>query len=204
MAQVADYVLQRLTEWGVESVYGYPGDGIDGLLGAFDRAKGELEFIQARHEEMAAFMACAHAEFTGEVGCCTATSGPGAVHLLDGLCDAKLDHQPAVAVVGRQERLGLGAHYRQEVDLERLFADVSEFCQMVVHPGRARHVIDRAFKTALTTRGGSPPSSSPTTFRRRTPNPRRRRSTVRCSPASAGAARASCPTRENCAGPPAS
>ncbi|MFE4054070.1 thiamine pyrophosphate-requiring protein [Streptomyces sp. YIM B13518] len=153
MAQVADYVLQRLTEWGVQPVYGYPGDGIDGLPGAFDRAKGEPEFIQARHEETAAFMACAHAEFTGEAGCCTATSGPGAVHLLDGLCDAKPDHRPAVAVVGRQERLSLGAHYQQEVDLERLFADVSEFCQMVVHPGRARHVIDRAFKTALTTRG---------------------------------------------------
>ncbi|WP_330336086.1 thiamine pyrophosphate-requiring protein [Streptomyces sp. NBC_00557] len=153
MTQVADYVLQRLTEWGVKRVYGYPGDGINGLLGAFDRAQGDPEFIQTRHEEMAAFMACAHAKFTGEVGCCTATSGPGAVHLLNGLYDAKLDHQPVVAVVGQQKRLSLGAHYQQEVDLELLFADVSEFCQMVVHPGQARHVIDRAFKTALTTRG---------------------------------------------------
>ncbi|WP_225833571.1 thiamine pyrophosphate-requiring protein [Streptomyces sp. NK08204] len=153
MTQVADYVLQRLTEWGVQRVYGYPGDGINGLLGAFDRAQGTPEFIQTRHEEMAAFMACAHAKFTGEVGCCTATSGPGAVHLLNGLYDAKLDHQPVVAVVGQQKRLSLGAHYQQEVDLERLFADVSEFCQMVVHPGQARHVIDRAFKTALTMRG---------------------------------------------------
>ncbi|MGQ5637558.1 MULTISPECIES: thiamine pyrophosphate-requiring protein [unclassified Streptomyces] len=153
MTQVADFVLQRLTEWGVKRVYGYPGDGINGLLGAFDRAQGEPEFIQTRHEEMAAFMACAHAKFTGEAGCCTATSGPGAVHLLNGLYDAKLDHQPVVAVVGQQKRLSLGAHYQQEVDLELLFADVSEFCQMVVHPGQARHVIDRAFKTALTTRG---------------------------------------------------
>ncbi|KUL34378.1 thiamine pyrophosphate-binding protein [Streptomyces sp. NRRL F-4489] len=153
MTLVADFVLQRLREWGVERVYGYPGDGINGLVGAFDRAKGHPEFIQTRHEEMAAFMACAHAKFTGEVGCCTATSGPGAVHLLNGLYDAKLDHQPVVAVVGQQKRLSLGAHYQQEVDLERLFADVSEFCQMVVHPGQARHVIDRAFKTALTTRG---------------------------------------------------
>ncbi|MEU9440750.1 thiamine pyrophosphate-requiring protein [Streptomyces sp. NPDC048304] len=153
MTQVADFVLQRLTEWGVKRVYGYPGDGINGLLGAFDRAQGEPEFIQTRHEEMAAFMACAHAKFTGEVGCCTATSGPGAVHLLNGLYDAKLDHQPVVALVGQQKRLSLGAHYQQEVDLELLFADVSEFCQMVVHPGQARHVIDRAFKTALTTRG---------------------------------------------------
>ncbi|MBV7697809.1 thiamine pyrophosphate-requiring protein [Streptomyces sp. TRM70350] len=153
MTEVADYVLQRLTEWGVQRVYGYPGDGINGLLGAFDRANGSPEFIQVRHEEMAAFMACAHAKFTGEVGCCTATSGPGAIHLLNGLYDAKLDHQPVVAVVGQQKRLSLGAHYQQEVDLERLFADVSEFCQMIVHPAQARHIIDRAFKTALTTRG---------------------------------------------------
>ncbi|MGW4024330.1 thiamine pyrophosphate-requiring protein [Streptomyces sp. NPDC005009] len=153
MSQVADYVLQRLTEWGVRRVYGYPGDGINGLLGAFDRAGGSPEFIQARHEEMVAFMACAHAKFTGEVGCCTVTSGPGAVHLLNGLYDAKLDHQPVVAVVGRQKRLSLGTHYQQEIALDQLFADVSEFCQMVVHPGQARHVIDRAFKTALTTRG---------------------------------------------------
>ncbi|WP_330342703.1 thiamine pyrophosphate-requiring protein [Streptomyces sp. NBC_00557] len=153
MTLVADYVLQRLREWGIERVYGYPGDGINGLLGAFERAHGDPEFIQTRHEEMAAFMACAHAKFTGEVGCCTATSGPGAVHLLNGLYDAKLDHQPVVAVVGQQKRLSLGAHYQQEIPLARLFADVSEFCQMVVHPGQARHVIDRAFKTALTRRG---------------------------------------------------
>ncbi|MFJ7150289.1 thiamine pyrophosphate-requiring protein [Streptomyces sp. NPDC100445] len=153
MTQVADYVLQRLTEWGVKRVYGYPGDGINGLLGAFDRAQGNPEFIQTRHEEMAAFMACAHAKFTGEVGCCTATSGPGAVHLLNGLYDARLDHQPVVAVVGQQKRLSLGAHYQQEINLEVLFSDVSEFCQMISHPGQARHVIDRAFKTALTTRG---------------------------------------------------
>jgi pyruvate dehydrogenase (quinone) len=152
MEQVADYVLGRLREWGVHRVYGYPGDGINGLVGAFDRASGDPEFIQARHEEMAAFMACGHAKFTGEVGCCVATSGPGAIHLLNGLYDAKLDHQPVVAIVGQQKRLCLGTHYQQEVALENLFADVSEFCQMVVHPGQARHVVDRAFKTALTTR----------------------------------------------------
>jgi len=153
MSQVADYVLGRLREWGVQRVYGYPGDGINGMLGAFDRARGEPEFIQTRHEEMAAFMACGHAKFTGEVGCCVATSGPGAIHLLTGLYDAKLDHQPVVAVVGQQKRLCLGSHYQQEIALEQLFADVSEYCQMVTHPGQARHVIDRAFKTALTTRG---------------------------------------------------
>lgn len=150
--QVADYVLQRLREWGVHRVYGFPGDGINGMLGAFDRAKGEPEFIQSRHEEMAAFMACGHAKFTGEVGCCTATSGPGAIHLLNGLYDAKLDHQPVVAVIGQQKRLAQGTHYQQEVALEQLFADVSEFCQICMHPGQVRHVLDRAFKTALTMR----------------------------------------------------
>ncbi|KAB2370744.1 thiamine pyrophosphate-requiring protein [Actinomadura montaniterrae] len=151
--QVADYVLERLREWGIDRVYGYPGDGINGMLGAFDRAKGHPEFIQTRHEEMAAFMACAHAKFTGEVGVCTATSGPGAIHLLNGLYDAKLDHQPVVAIIGQQKRLSQGTHYQQEVALENLFADVSEFVQICMDPGQMRHIIDRAFKTALTTRG---------------------------------------------------
>jgi pyruvate dehydrogenase (quinone) len=152
MALVADFVTQRLREWGVHRVYGYPGDGINALMGAFDRADGDPKFVQARHEEMAAFMACGHAKFTGEVGCCVATSGPGAVHLLNGLYDAKLDHQPVVAVVGQQKTLCLGSHYQQEIALDTLFADVSEYCQMIVNPGQARHVVDRAFKTALTTR----------------------------------------------------
>src|SRR5437762_14187187 len=95
--QVADFVLDRLRDWGVHRVFAYPGDGINGMLGAFGRAEGDPEFIQPRHEEMAAFMACAHAKFTGEVGCCMATSGPGAIHLLNGLYDAKMDHQPVVA-----------------------------------------------------------------------------------------------------------
>jgi pyruvate dehydrogenase (quinone) len=144
MTLVADYVLQRLREWGVERVYGCPGDGIDGPLAAFDRAEGHPEFIQTRHEEMAAFMACAHAKPTGTVGCRTATSGPGAVHLLHGLYDAKLDHQPVVAVVGQQERLSLGSHYQQEIALDRLFADVSDLCQVVMPPGAVRHVIGRS------------------------------------------------------------
>lgn len=152
MALVADFVVERLRDWGMRRVFGYPGDGINGLLGAFDRAEGEPEFIQTRHEEMAAFMACGHAKFTGEPGCCVATSGPGAIHLLNGLYDAKLDHQPVVAVIGQQKRLCLGSHYQQEIALDRLFADVSAYCQMIVDPAQARHVIDRAFKTALTTR----------------------------------------------------
>jgi pyruvate dehydrogenase (quinone) len=151
--QVADFVLGRLREWGVHRVFAYPGDGINGMLGAFHRAGGDPEFIQPRHEEMAAFMACAHAKFTGEVGCCMATSGPGAIHLLNGLYDAKLDHQPVVAIVGQQKRISQGAHYQQEVALDNLFADVSQFCQVVMHPAQVRHVIDRAFKTALTGRG---------------------------------------------------
>jgi pyruvate dehydrogenase (quinone) len=153
--QVADFVLGRLTEWGVHRIYGYPGDGINGMLGAFHRASGDPEFIQTRHEEMAAFMACAHAKFTGEPGCCIATSGPGAIHLLNGLYDAKMDHQPVVAIVGQQKRISQGAHYQQEVDLDNLFSDVSEFCQVIMHPAQVRHVIDRAFKTALTRRGVS-------------------------------------------------
>src|SRR6185437_11505806 len=127
--QVSDFILGRLREWGVHRVYGYPGDGINGFLGAYDRAGGDPEFIQPRHEEMAAFMACAHAKFTGEVGCCAATSGPGAIHLLNGLYDAKMDHQPVVAIIGQQKRISQGAHYQQEVALDNLFADVSEFCQ---------------------------------------------------------------------------
>ncbi|GAA5113830.1 thiamine pyrophosphate-requiring protein [Haloechinothrix salitolerans] len=153
MPKTADYIVNRLREWGVHRVYGYPGDGINGLLGAFDRAEGDPQFVQTRHEEMAAFMACGHAKFTGEVGCCIATSGPGAIHLLNGLYDAKLDHQPVVAVVGQQKRIAQGTHYQQEVHLETLFSDVSEFVQSCMHPAQVRHVIDRAFKTALTTRG---------------------------------------------------
>jgi pyruvate dehydrogenase (quinone) len=153
MPQVSDYVLGRLREWGVHRVFGYPGDGINGFLGAFDRAAGNPEFIQARHEEMAAFMAAGHAKFTGEVGVCAATSGPGAIHLLNGLYDAKLDHQPVVAIIGQQKRLSMGAQYQQEVDLDCLFRDVSEFVNTCAHPGQARHLVDRAMKVALTTRG---------------------------------------------------
>src|SRR5919109_771168 len=145
---VADYVLERLTEWGVHRIYGYPGDGINSFLGAFDRADGDPEFIQVRHEEMSAFMACGHAKFTGEIGVCIATSGPGAIHLLNGLYDAKLDHQPVLALVGQQKRLSLGAEYQQEVDLQVLFQDVSEFVQTCMEPAQARHLVDRAVRIA--------------------------------------------------------
>jgi pyruvate dehydrogenase (quinone) len=146
---VADFILKRLREWGIHRIYGYPGDGINGFLGALDRARGDPEIIQARHEEMAAFMACGHAKFTGEVGVCMATSGPGAIHLLNGLYDAKLDHAPVVAIVGQQKRISLGAEYQQEVDLQVLFADVSEFVQVCMEPAQARHLVDRAVRIAL-------------------------------------------------------
>ncbi len=147
--KVSDYVLNRLKEWGVKRIFGYPGDGINGFLGAFNRAKGEPELIQVRHEEMAAFMASAHAKFTGDIGVCIATSGPGAVHLLNGLYDAKLDHQPVLAIVGQQKRLSVGADYQQEIDLTTLFKDVSSYVTTVMHPASARHTIDRAIRCAL-------------------------------------------------------
>jgi pyruvate dehydrogenase (quinone) len=150
---VADYLLKRLTEWGVHRVYGYPGDGINAILGALDRADGDPDFIQVRHEEMAAFMACGHAKWTGEVGVCLATSGPGAIHLLNGLYDAKLDHQPVVAIVGQQARSALGGSYQQEVDLTTLFKDVAhEYVQMATEPSQIRHLVDRAIRIALAER----------------------------------------------------
>src|SRR4051812_17092237 len=147
---VADFILKRLTEWGVQRIYGYPGDGINALMGAMDRAGGDPDFVQVRHEEMAAFMACAHAKWTGEVGVCMATSGPGAIHLLNGLYDAKLDHQPVVAIVGQQARAALGGHYQQEVDLQVLFKDVAhEYVHTAMEPAQVRHLIDRAVRIAL-------------------------------------------------------
>jgi pyruvate dehydrogenase (quinone) len=149
----ADFLVHRLTEWGVRRVYGYPGDGITGIMGALDRASDRLRFIQVRHEEMAAFMACAHAKFTGEAGVCLATSGPGAIHLLNGLYDAKLDHQPVVAIVGQSSRMAMGGSYQQEVDLQSLFKDVaSEYVQTAMVPQQVRHLIDRAFRIALSQR----------------------------------------------------
>ncbi len=147
---VADFVLERLEAWGIRRVFGYPGDGITGLMGAFQRQNGDLEFVQTRHEEAAAFMACAHAKFTSQVGICMATSGPGAIHLLNGLYDARMDHQPVVAIVGQQPRSALGGDYQQEVDLPNLFKDVArDFVQMVTTPVQARHCLDRAMRIAM-------------------------------------------------------
>ena len=154
---VAEFVWKRLSEWGLSRVYGYPGDGVGGLDVALEKAKDFMDYVQVRHEEMAAFMASAHAKFTGQPGLCYATSGPGAIHLLTGLYDAKADHMPVVAIVGQQARSALGASYQQEVDLQTLFGDVSEYVITAVVPEQVRTCIDRAVriaqaKRAVTTR----------------------------------------------------
>ncbi|WP_433677872.1 thiamine pyrophosphate-requiring protein [Nocardia sp. CA-119907] len=149
--QVADHIVRRLREWGVEQVFGYPGDGINGLVAAFGRADNKPAFIQARHEEMAAFQATGFAKFSGKVGVCTATSGPGAIHLLNGLYDAKLDHVPVVAIVGQTARSAMGGSYQQEVDLQSLFKDVAaDYLVEVNVSSQLPNALDRAFRTALT------------------------------------------------------
>ena len=146
---VSDQIIERLLAWGVRRAYGYPGDGINGVMGALRRAAGRIEFVQAPHEELAAFMAAAHPKFTGEVGVCIATSGPGAIHLLNGLYDAKADHQPVVAIVGQQARSALGGDFQQEVDLLNLFKDVAhEYVQMATVPEQILHLVDRAMRIA--------------------------------------------------------
>jgi pyruvate dehydrogenase (quinone) len=145
----SDFLINRLYEWGIRRIFGYPGDGINGLMGALNRQKDKIEFIQAPHEENAAFMACGHAKFTGEVGICMATSGPGAIHLLNGLYDAKMDHQPVVAIIGQQASMALGGSYQQEVDLTTLFKDVaSEYVHLATSPQQMRHLVDRAIRIA--------------------------------------------------------
>jgi pyruvate dehydrogenase (quinone) len=146
---VSEFVLQRLSEWGIRRIFGYPGDGINALIGALSKAEDKMEFVQVRHEEMAALMACAHAKFTGEVGVCLATSGPGAIHLLNGLYDAKLDHQPVVAIIGQKARTSLGGSDQQEVDLVSLFKDVaSAYVQQASDASQVRHLLDRAIRIA--------------------------------------------------------
>ena len=147
---VGDFIVERLHAWGVRKIFGYPGDGINGVFGALNRADGKIEFIQARHEEMAAFMASAYAKFTGELGVCIATSGPGASHLITGLYDARLDHMPVLAIAGQQSRNAIGGHYQQEVDLPSLFKDVAgAFVQQASTPAQVRHLVDRAVRIAL-------------------------------------------------------
>jgi pyruvate dehydrogenase (quinone) len=146
---VGDFFWQRLHDWGVHTVFGYPGDGINGLIGALGRTNGQFKFVQVRHEEMAAFMASAYAKFTGEVGVCMATSGPGASHLITGLYDARMDHMPVLAIAGQQARTAIGGHYQQEVDLPSMFKDVAgEFVCQASAPAQVRHMVDRAMRIA--------------------------------------------------------
>jgi pyruvate dehydrogenase (quinone) len=148
-SNVSIFTLQRLHAWGVRRIYGYPGDGTNGLNLAFHEMGDEVEFVQVRHEELASFAACAHAKLTGEVGVCMATSGPGAIHLLNGLYDAKLDNAPVVAIVGQQKRMSLGGDFQQEVDLRALYKDVaSEYLGECNDPRQAAHIIDRAVRIA--------------------------------------------------------
>jgi pyruvate dehydrogenase (quinone) len=162
---VADFIIERLHAWGIRRIYGYPGDGINGVFGALNRAQSEarksksadtsspIEFVQVRHEEMAAFMACAHAKFTGELGVRIATSGPGASHLITGLYDARMDHVPVLAIAGQQARAALGGHYQQELDLASMFKDVAgAFVEQASMPAQVRHLVDRAVRTALSER----------------------------------------------------
>lgn len=154
MAQtVGDFIVSRLHAWGVRRMFGYPGDGINGVFGTLNRASDKIEFIQARHEEMAAFMASAYAKFSGELGVCIATSGPGATHLVTGMYDARADHQPLLAIVGQQARSAIGGHYQQEVDLAALFKDVAgDFVHQASTPAQVRHLVDRAVRLALANR----------------------------------------------------
>jgi pyruvate dehydrogenase (quinone) len=150
---VGDFLIQRLQQWGVRHMFGYPGDGINGVFGALNRADGKIQFIQARHEEMAAFMATAYAKFSGDLGVCIATSGPGASHLITGLYDAFMDHQPVLAIVGQQARTALGGQYQQELDLVSMFKDVAgAYVQQAISPAQVRHLIDRAARIALSRR----------------------------------------------------
>src|SRR3981189_1837862 len=150
---VGDFLVRRLHDWNVSHIFGYPGDGINGVFGALNRADGKIQFIQARHEEMAAFMASAYAKFSGRLGVCIATSGPGASHLITGLYDALLDHQPVLAIVGHKARNALGGQYQQELDLVSLFKDVaSAYVAQASSPAQVRHLIDRAVRIALSRR----------------------------------------------------
>jgi pyruvate dehydrogenase (quinone) len=152
---VGDFFVNRLHDWGVRRIFGYPGDGINGVIGALQRSDRDIEFIQVRHEEMAAFMASAYSKFSGELGVCLATGGPGASHLITGLYDAKLDHVPVLAITGQAPRAVRGAHYQQEINLDRMFSDVASYVQEASTPPQVRHMVDRGMRIALSENGVS-------------------------------------------------
>jgi len=152
--KTADFLVERLKAWGVKRVFGYSGDGINGVIGALQR-DGTIDFVQPRHEEMGAFMAVGSAKFSGELGVCLATGGPGATHLITGLYDARSDHTPLLAICGQAEATVRGASYQQELNLDRMFADVAEYVQEVSRPAQLRHVLDRAIRLAIARRAPS-------------------------------------------------
>jgi pyruvate dehydrogenase (quinone) len=150
---VGEFFVQRLHEWGIRTIFGYPGDGINGVLRGLEKAGDKFRFVQARHEEMAAFMASAYAKFSGELGVCLSTGGPGATHMVTGLYDAKADHQPVLAITGQSSRSVRGAHYQQEINLDRLFADVAEYVQQGITSQQVPVILDRAIRTAKARNG---------------------------------------------------
>jgi pyruvate dehydrogenase (quinone) len=154
VGQIAsEALIERLADWGVDTVFGLPGDGINGIMEGLRRHQDRVRFVLVHHEEAAAFMATAHAKATGRIGVCLATSGPGGIHLLNGLYDAKLDHMPVLAVTGMQETSLLGTGYQQEVNLDKLYADVAEYDQMIYNPAQLPSVVDNAIRTAYARRG---------------------------------------------------
>src|SRR5215468_1220495 len=148
----SDMLIDGIHDWGCDCVFGLPGDGINGIMEALRKRADKIQFIQVRHEEAAAFMACAYAKYTGKLGVCLATSGPGGIHLLNGLYDAKLDGQPVLAITGHTFHDLIGTHYQQDVDLDKLFIDVAAYNQRLMGPAHARNVVDEAAKTALAQR----------------------------------------------------
>src|SRR5438874_10011879 len=154
MARIAsDALIERLADWGVDTVFGLPGDGINGIMEGLRRHRDRVRFVLVHHEEAAAFMACAYAKATGKIGVCLATSGPGGNHLANGLYDAKLDHQPVLAITGMQETSVLGTGYQQEVHLDRLYADVAVYNEVVVNPSQLPALVDLAIRPAYARRG---------------------------------------------------
>src|ERR671929_171215 len=149
---VADLLVTRLIDWGVDAIFGLPGDGVNGFFEALRQLKDRIRFIQVRHEEAAAFAACGHAKYTGGLGVCLATSGPGGIHLLNGLYDAKCDGQPVLAITGHTFHDLIGTHYQQDVDLDKLFMDVAAYNERVMGPAHVQNVVDEAIKTALSRR----------------------------------------------------
>ena len=154
MARIAsDALIERLADWGVDTVFGLPGDGINGIMEGLQRHQDKVRFVLVHHEEAAAFMAAAHAKATGKIGVCLATSGPGGIHLVNGLYDAKLDHMPVLAITGMQETSILGTGYQQEVALDKLYQDVAEYDQMIYNPVQLPAIVDIAIRTAYARRG---------------------------------------------------